>query len=510
VANNNIDNYILFYKYLEENDLLGVQLRSFEYFVDVEMTKIGRELGTFSPRLLAPGLRDLQFKIEKLWLGKADFMEKEGVSRLIYPIEARIRRLTYAGTVFMEFSVYENETFKSKYQVSIGRLPIMVRSKYCNTYGLSEEELIRIGEDPTDRGGYFIINGNEKLIILSEELGTNKFYVQRENGSIKYSGYLLSESLTQLKAHRMEMTKDGLLYLSIEKYKKVPLIPLVRALGLEKDIEINQLISEGEDFEEVYINLLEFQNIKTSEDAIRYLADKLKLTGSPEVKKEKLLSIFDNLLLPNIGTSPNDRLLKAYNLLKMARKLLLLAHEKIDEDIKDHFANKIVRTPGELIREYFLVTLRTLMTDAMYQYERLVKRGKIPSYTSIFRSKIFTERFENVMAIGKWTRNRTGISQALDRTNKISVLSHLTRVVSSISGEAELLEARMAHGTHWSRLDLIETPEGHETGLRKNKTILAKISFEEFDKNELIRKLGDIGLKPIIKNISDIKNKNGI
>jgi len=68
-------------------------------------------------------------------------MEKEGVSRLIYPIEARIRRLTYAGTVFMEFSVYENETFKSKYQVSIGRLPIMIRSKYCNTYGLSEEEL---------------------------------------------------------------------------------------------------------------------------------------------------------------------------------------------------------------------------------------------------------------------------------------------------------------------------------------------------------------------------------
>jgi len=280
---------------------------------------------------------------------------------------------------------------------------------------------------------------------------------------------------------------------------------LVRALGLEKDVEINQLISEGEEFEEVYINLLEFQNIKTSEDAIRYLADKLKLSGSPEVKREKLLSILDNLLLPNIGTSPNDRLLKAYNLLKMARKLLLLAHEKIDEDIKDHFANKIVRTPGELIREYFLVTLRTLMTDAMYQYERLVKRGKIPSYTSIFRSKIFTERFENVMAIGKWTRNRTGISQALDRTNKISVLSHLTRVVSSISGEAELLEARMAHGTHWGRLDLIETPEGHETGLRKNKTILAKISFEEVDKNELIRKLEDIGLRPIVKNVSDKK-----
>ena len=499
----NTDKYILFYKYLEENDLLEINLRSFEYFADVEMTKIGRELGTFSPRILPSGLKDLQFKIEKIWLSKADFMEKEGVSRLIYPNEARIRNITYSGMVYMEFSVFENESFKSKYQVGIGRLPIMVRSKYCNTYGLSEEELIKIGEDPTDRGGYFIINGSERVIILSEELATNRFYVQEDSSPVRYSGYLLSESLTLQKAHRLELMKDGILYLTFERYKRVPLIPLLKALGLEKDVEIAQLINEEDNFEETFINLLEYQDIQDKESAIAYLADKLKLTGSPEVKREKLLGILDTVLLPNIGTSPEDRLWKAYNLAKMARKLLLLAHGEIGEDVKDHFANKVVRTPGDLLREWFLITLRTLMNDAMYQYERLVRRGKIPTYTSIFRSKIFTERFETAMGTGKWTRNRTGISQQLDRTNKISVLSHLTRVVSSISEEAELLEARMVHGTHWGRLDLIETPEGHETGLRKNLTILSRISFEEVDKRELIEKLEEIGLRPIVKNISN-------
>ncbi|MGC9079343.1 MAG: hypothetical protein ACP5G1_01245, partial [Nanopusillaceae archaeon] len=337
-----IDNkYLLLYKYLEENGILNTQIRSFEYFADVEMTKIGRELGEFSPRILPPGLKDLRFRIEKIWLGKADFMEKEGVSRVIYPNEARIRNITYSGVVYMEFSVFENETFKSKYQVGIGKLPIMVRSKYCNTYGLSEEELIKIGEDPTDHGGYFIINGREKAVVLSEELSTNKFYVQEEKSPVKYSGYLLSESLTIQSAHRMELMKDGLLYISFERYKRVPLIPVIKALGLYKDQEIAQLINEDDNFEETFINLIEYQDIQEQDTAIRYLADKLRLTGSPEVKREKLLGILDTKLLPHIGTDRNDRLLKAYNLAKMARKILLLAHGKIKEDQKDHFSNKL-------------------------------------------------------------------------------------------------------------------------------------------------------------------------
>ncbi|BBL45294.1 DNA-directed RNA polymerase subunit B'' [Nanobdella aerobiophila] len=498
----NKDKYILLYKYLDENQLLNIHLRSFEYFADVEMTEIGKKLGVFSPRILPSGLRDLQFKIDKIWLSKADFMEKEGVPRLIYPNEALIRNITYSGMVYMEFSVFENESYKTKYQVSIGRLPIMIRSKYCNTYGLSEEELIKLGEDPTDRGGYFIINGSEKVIILSEELSTNRFYVQEANSPVKYSGYLLSEAVTLQSSHRMELMKDGILYISFERYKRIPLIPLIKALGLSKDSEIAQLINEDDNFEETFINLLEYQDMNEIDDNIRFLADRLRLTGNFDVKKEKLLGILDSKLLPHVGTEPKDRLWKAYNLAKMARKILLLAHGKIKEDIKDHFSNKVVRTPGELLREMFLITLKTIMNDAMYQYERLIRRGRVPPYNSIFRSKIFSERFESAMGTGKWTRNRNGIAQSLDRTNKIAVLSHLTRVFSSISEEAELLEARMVHGTHWGRLDLIETPEGHETGLRKNLSLLSKISFEEVDRDNLIKSLESIGLRPIVKNIS--------
>lgn len=491
-------------KAFEEYNIVDTLIKSFEYFVDVEMTEIVREIGEASPKILPPGVGDLRFKFERAYLTKADYVEREGVSRIIYPNEARLRNITYSGSVYLEFSVYQDGSFKGRYVANIGRLPIMVRSKYCNTYGLSEEELIKLGEDPEDPGGYFIINGSERIVVLSEELSTNKLFAQKESGSMKATGFYLSEALSVSYPHKIELSKTGILYISFERYKRLPLTLVLKALGLERDDEIAKFINEDDNFEETYINLLEFQDIKDKNQALLELANKLRLTGNDTVKIEKMLGILDTKLLPNLGTDRSTRLWKAYNLCKMARKILLLEHGYINEDVKDHFMNKIVRTPGELIRDLFRVNLKSVINDAMYQFDRLVKRGKIPSYTSIFRSKIFTERFESAMGTGQWTRNRVGVSQVLDRTNKIAVLSHLTRVWSSIPGEVELLEARMVHGTHWGRLDLIETPEGKRTGLRKNLAILTRISFEEVDKIEMIKELEKIGLNSILKykNIS--------
>ena len=497
--NKKIDNYILFYKYFEEHNILETQIESFNYFADVEISEIVREVGEIEPKILPPGLKELKLKFERAWLGKADYVEREGISRIIYPNEARIRNITYSGPVYVEFSLWENGTLSTKYVVQIGRLPIMVKSKYCNLYNLSEEELMQLGEDPYDYGGYFIINGTERVLIMSEELATNKFYVEKGDGPVKYRGFIFSEAKTVSIPHRIELLNDGIIYLSFGKFRRVPIIPLVKALGLEKDSEIAKYIDEDQGFEETYINLYEFVDldIHSAEDAILWLANKFKFTGGEDVKKEKVRIVLDNYLLPHIGIGREYRLFKAYNLLKMARKILLLAHEKIDEDVKDHFMHKMIRLPGDLMRDLFRVIFRNLVNDALHQYHRLARRGKHPNVAAIFRSKVFTERFESAMGTGQWTRGRTGVSQVLDRTNKLAVLSHLTRTWSSISGEAELLEARMAHGTHWGRLDLIETPEGKNTGLRKNLCLLTKITFQEIKREDLINYLKKYGLKTV-------------
>lgn len=478
-------------------------IESFNYFVDVEMTKIVREIGEASPRILPRNLESLKFKFERVWVGKADYFEKEGISRVIYPHEALIRNLTYSGPVYLEFSVYENGEFKNKYVVNIGRLPIMVKSKLCNTYGLSEEELIAIGEDPRDPGGYFIINGTERVVVMSEDLLTNKLYVQEEKDPVKVKGWLMSESLTVSHKHSVELMNDGTIYISFERYKRIPAVVLMKALGLEKDSEIAQYINEDNEFEEVYLNLIEYGDIKTEKDAALWLANKLKLTGTDDVKIEKLYGILDTKLLPHLGTDSSSRRFKAYNIAKMVRKILLFAHGYIDEDIKDHWMNKVVRSVGDLMKELFRHAMLNLINDAMYQYERFLKRGKIQNYNYIFRAKIFTERIESAMSTGTWNKRRTGVSQALDRTNLLSVLSYITRVTFTIQKNIRLMEARMVHGTHWGRLDLIETPESRNTGLRKNLAIMSRVSYEEIDMESLINDLKKIGLEDIrYKNVS--------
>ncbi|MCE4626846.1 MAG: DNA-directed RNA polymerase subunit B, partial [Desulfurococcales archaeon] len=104
------------------------------------------------------------------------------------------------------------------------------------------------------------------------------------------------------------------------------------------------------------------------------------------------------------------------------------------------------------------------------------------------------------LATGNWGRDRTGVSQALDRTNWISLHSHLRRVISPLSRGQVHLEARDLHGTHWARLCPFETPEGINCGLVKNLALLAYISVgvPEKDIEELLYKLGVVSIKEVV------------
>lgn len=63
----------------------------------------------------------------------------------------------------------------------------MLHSQACNLYGMSQERLASIGECIYDQGGYFIINGNEKVIIAQERQTTNKVYVFEKHQPSKFS-----------------------------------------------------------------------------------------------------------------------------------------------------------------------------------------------------------------------------------------------------------------------------------------------------------------------------------
>lgn len=483
---------VLLKKFYEEYNPISSQIESFNKFCDEDIKEIVREIGEIRPLITPPGVSEVVIKFRDIWVSKPEVTEADGTRRIIYPIEARLRNLTYSGSVYLEYSVFYDDSLKEQGSVEIGKLPIMVKSKYCNLYGLSEEEQIKIGEDPYDFGGYFIINGTERVIVLTEELLTNKLYVDKGEGVAKWVGRIFSESGLLNVPHKIELLKDGIFYISFGRFKRTPVFLLIKALGLETDKEIYEAI--GENFDEVFINLYEFSDITNKKQAALKLANLWKISGEEEIKLQRVYELIDRYLLPHLGRDPGSRIIKAWNLCKYIKKILYVHYGKLDIDDKDHYMNKQIRMAGNLIAEMFRYVFKAQINDMLYQYQRMVKRGKVPTFKSVVRSRFFTERFETAMGTGTWTRKRVGVSQMLERMNKLAVLSHLTRVRSPIEAEGEVYEIRMLHGTHWGRLCPIETPESKNVGLRKNLSLFARIS-QKIDEKQVIEKLKSLGLK---------------
>ncbi|MEK6973708.1 MAG: DNA-directed RNA polymerase subunit B'', partial [Nanoarchaeota archaeon] len=165
---------------------------------------------------------------------------------------------------------------------------------------------------------------------------------------------------------------------------------------------------------------------------------------------------------------------------------------------KDHYMNKRLKLSGDLMAELFRVNLRALVQDMLYNFQRLVKRGKFSSIKNIIREQLLTSRIKSAMATGVWVGGRKGISQNIDRVNDIATTSHLQRVVSLLTSTQENFEARALHPSHFGKLCPIETPEGTNIGLRKNLAFMCSITSEEFPEEKLKKILENIGVKSVI------------
>jgi DNA-directed RNA polymerase subunit B len=156
---------------------------------------------------------------------------------------------------------------------------------------------------------------------------------------------------------------------------------------------------------------------------------------------------------------------------------------------KDHYANKRVRMSGDLLADLFRINMNILLKDILHSLQKIQKRKKFYSIKTIAKSTLFTHRVESAIATGNWIGERSGVTQNMDKTNYLAIISQLQRVSSMLPGEQENFLARTLHPTHYGRFCPIETPEGTEIGLRKNLAILAKISTRPSIEDEKIIKI---------------------
>ena len=487
----------LLQNYFEQNSLVESDIASFNEFIEKGLPVIIEENKVIEPTIIPQNIDDFKIKLDKIWVGHPEITEADGSKRNIYPVEARLRKISYAAPVFIEVSAHINDVQRESFVTQIGNLPIMLKSKYCHLHGLNRDQLIEKGEDPEDPGGYFIVNGTEKVLIDIEDLAANRLLVEKANSGIsEYVGKIFSEHGNYKIPHQLERLKDGIFYLSFTRVKRVPVIVIMKALGMIKDEDIMRAVSKDQQFEEALINLFEFVDIKKDEEAVDYIAKKIGITQTREIRLERMYELLDKYLLPHLGTSPEYRIQKAYNLAKMIKRFILVANGHVPEDDKDHFMNKRLKLSGDLLGDLFRVNLKILIGDLLYNFQRIVKRGKFPSIKVIIRDKLLTSRIYSSMATGNWVGGRKGISQRIQRINFLNTLSHLQRVVSPLSASQENFAARELHATHFGRLCPSETPEGTNIGLRKNLALLAQIS-SSIEEQDILKQLKSLGLQTL-------------
>ncbi|MFP4195626.1 MAG: DNA-directed RNA polymerase subunit B'' [Candidatus Woesearchaeota archaeon] len=490
------DENMLLKKFFEENSMVHDNLVSFNDFVERELMKILDENKEIEPTIIPPNVEDFKIKLDSIWVTKPEITEADGSKRNIFPSEARLRKITYSAPIYMEVSAHINGVQRENFKLQIGNLPIMLKSKFCHLNGLSREELIKAGEDPDDPGGYFIINGSEKVLVKIEDLASNRLMVEKAaTGISPYVGKIFSERGSYKIPHQFERLKDGVYYMTFTRVKRIPIVLLIKALGLIKDEEIMKSIELGE-HPEVFVNLFDFVDVKSREDALDLIAKKIGITQSREVRIQRVEEILDKYLLPHLGVKEEERLFKAINLCKYFKHYIKVVNGDAPVTDKDHYGNKRLKLAGDLLGDLFRVNIKVLIGDLLYNFQRIVKRGKIPSIKVLIREKLLTQRIYSSMATGNWIGNRTGVSQRIARQNFLELISSLQRVNSPLSSSQENFEARALHSTHLGRLCPSETPEGSNIGLRKNLALLASVSGE-VDEKELIKSLKTMGLETV-------------
>ena len=469
---------------------------------------------------------DIQVRMKNMTLGPPTIREANGSEHPSVPLECRLRKLTYMSPIYLDFTIHRDDLPQPivEEKVQIGSVPIMIRSRRCNlnpahidanrnlSPNQSEEDkehyhrlLEGKGEDPYDPGGYFIINGTERVLISMEDLAPNRVTVEMNKRYARKTevAKIFSQKDGVRKPLTVEKRKDGMLMVKISSAgtTAIPVVLLMRSLGIDNDQEIFQAIAgPTETFKFIVANLNEVKdneeyNVENQEEAMQWLEKKFAAGQQKEYREQRIQNLLDKELLPHLGNSEDNRKKKAIFLGRIVRQVLEMAINNKEPNDKDHYANKRVRLAGDLIEDLFRVSLQQLARDLKYQLERHHNRKRDLKITSCLRPDVLTSKVMHALATGNWVGGRSGVSQLLDRTSFLAALSHMRRVTSPLVRSQPHFEARDLHPTQWGRLCPNETPEGQNCGLVKNAAQMVDIS-EAVSEEEVKALLAEADVDP--------------
>ena len=512
--------------------LVSHHISSFEYFIEHDIPFI---LEQNNPYIVKKDNIRFTFNITNPRITRVTFKNKNGKIEILTPFEAINRGISYNSDLLVDIEekvcVYDEkeedkiiheETFVNKNEI-IAQIPIMVKSKFCS---LKNAKIDDVDMCLYDNGGYFIINGNEKVIVCQERMCDNKAYVFnnksakhlyscdiRSNTSLSRFSQLLS---LQFYSNENISGECNIRFFFPHLNKPQPLFLLFKYFDYDiTDKEIISFILGNNiethlEYKELLIpSMLEYKklNIGTREQMLEYLNVQIK----PNVPVDIIMK---KDILPHLKDNVHR---KIFFIASMVKDLLDTVIKKRKVADRDHFKNKRIETSGILLSQVFRTSYETFLNELRSNTVREITKNK-DNYDIIKfvkKSSTITNTIKYSLATGVWNnRNKNnkkiGVSQVLSRLTYISTLSHLRRINAPIGRLSKIIVPRKLHNSQMMYMCAAETPEGHTVGLVKNLTIASFIT-NEYSDLIVLEILNDLNMTPIEKlkandyDISDTK-----
>lgn len=413
---------------------------------------------------------------------------------------ARLRDLTYSAPLYVDIThtqfVDGKAPIETKHKnVFMGKIPIMLRSKYCWLHQLNDRDLVEVNECPLDPGGYFIINGEEKVLIAQERMAANTVYVfAMKEGKYSHRAEIRScleqtarpmstlslNMLAQRQLSRQNPTL-GQPIIAILPYIKqeIPIVVVFRALGIVSDHAILEHITcDFDDLE--FMELLKASIdhafvIQTQNVALNFIGARGAKPGITEKNRINYAKdILHKEMLPHISVSSDCGRKKAFFLGYMVHRLAMTVLGRREPDDRDHYGNKRLDLAGPLLSFLFRGLFKNLQKHMKFYVQKFINMNKPFKIDLAVQPKIITDGLKYSLATGNWGdqkkahQNRCGVSQVLNRLTYASTLSHLRRITSPVTRDSKMAHPRQLHNTQWGMVCPAETPEGIAVGLVRN------------------------------------------
>ncbi|XP_076753191.1 RNA polymerase III subunit RpIII128 [Xylocopa sonorina] len=510
------DKWKLVPAFLKGKGLVKQHIDSFNYFINVEIKKIVKA----NEKVLSDADPLFYVKYLNVHVGSPDVEEGFNVTRSTTPHECRLRDLNYSAPITVDIEYIRGHQPIIRNNLLIGRMPIMLRSSNCVLTGKSHFELAKMNECPHDPGGYFIVNGQEKVILIQEQMLRNRIILEEDSkGCIVAS---CNSSTHERKTKTNVVGRAGRYYMRHNIFQDdIPVTVIFKAMGIVSDQEIMQLIGTEEEFMKKFAPSLEechTLNVFAQNQALRFLSNKRKQKRYSVIKSsitDEMKDILATNILSHVPVIDFNFKMKATYIALMIRKVMKAQSDGKLVDDRDYYGNKRLELAGSLLSLMFEDLFKRFNWELKQIADKNIPKIKAAQFDIVkhMRQDQITNGLAFAISSGNWTikrfkMERHGVTQVLSRLSYISALGMMTRVNSQFEKTRKVSGPRSLQPSQWGMLCPSDTPEGEGCGLVKNLALMTHITTE-IEEGPIVRLAFNLGVENVnILGGEEINNKN--